>query len=174
MILNNSELKNFLKNGFENEFENGVIQRDDFTIYETSADLISTTPSETRNIFAKHDKNGVSNYVEIKENDKNKIREAYPELENWVVVKQNVKESDYDKDFTASNENLVDRLEVMIHNKSLDKKEANERIKDIEIVFKEVDLLEKSGFVFDLKDSELDTGLEGEARKSKNKSTLKP
>ena len=173
MILNNSELKNFLKNGFENEFENGVIQRDDFTIYETSADLISSTPSETRNIFAKHDKNGVSNYVEIKENDKNKIREAYPELENWVVVKQNVKESDYDKDFTASNENLVDRLEVMIHNKSLDKKEANERIKEIEIEFNEVDLLEKIGFVFDLKDSELDTGLEGGSKKNKSKSTFK-
>lgn len=173
MILNNSEFKNFLKNGFENEFENGVIQRDDFTIYETSADLISSTPSETRNIFAKHDKNGVSNYVEIKENDKNKIREAYPELENWVVVKQNVKESDYDKDFTASNENLVDRLEVMIHNKSLDKKEANERIKEIEIEFNEVDLLEKIGFVFDLKDSELDTGLEDGSKKNKSKSTFK-
>jgi hypothetical protein len=172
MDLNSAELKNLLKQGFGNLFEDGRIERDDFTIFETSADLISSTPSETRNIFAKHDKNGVTNYIEIREADKNKIREAYPELENWVVIKQNVKESDFDKDFTASNENLVDRLEVMIHNRSLDKKDANERVKDLEVEFKEVDAIEKSGFVFDLKDSELETSDE-EPTKMKSKTSFK-
>jgi len=168
MDLNSAELKSLLKAGFSNMFEDGKIERDNFTIFETSADLISSTPSETRNIFAKHDENGVTNYIEIREADKNKIREAYPELENWVVIKQNVKESDYDKDFTTSNESLVDRLEVMIHNRSLDKKDANERLKDLEKEFKEVDAIEKSGFVFDLKDSELETSDE-EPTKLKSK-----
>lgn len=150
----NSELSGLISKNFDNKFESGMIVRDEFIVYETSSDFIASTPSETRHIFAKHDDKGVTKFIEINGEDKNKIREAYPELEGWVVVKQNVREADYDKDFTESNSKLADRIETMIHAKMLDKNEVNQRVKDIEAEFNEAKNIEKSGIVVDVDDDE--------------------
>ncbi len=174
----NPELKALLREGFEGKFENGLIRRDDFTVYETAADFVDSTPEQTRMIFAKHNEQGVSIYIEFLGNDKNKIRADYPELEGWVTTKQTVKENDFDMDYTASSVALVDRLETMIHSKTLDKKEVNERLKDIESEFDEAKNMEKIGPVsddveYDNETSSLDDATKVTPEKEKSKAAKK-
>lgn len=164
-----SELATLIKEGFADKFENGVINRDAFSIYETSNDFIASTPLETRHIFAKHDDKGVTQFVSVNGANKDEIRAEHPELEGWVVVKQNVRESDYDKDFTVSNANLTEKIEAMIHAKMLNKDNVKENVKGLEQEIKDVRSIEKLGIVSEDFDNDTDVGEAKKTSKIKNK-----
>lgn len=163
------ELKTLLLEGLTNKFENGIIMRDNFVIYETPADFIDSIPEETRTIFAKHNDSGTSTYVTIPRSDKDQIRADYPELDSWVTTKQTVKENDFDTNYTESNTRLVDRLETMIHTKSLDKVDVNERKKVMENELSEVRNLEKSASSLDDIDDVPETNVSDEPEKPATK-----
>lgn len=167
------ELKTLLSEGLTNKFENGIIMRDNFVIYETPADFIDSIPEETRTIFAKHNDSGTSTYVTIPRSDKDQIRADYPELDSWVTTKQTVKENDFDTNYAESNTRLVDRLETMIHTKSLDKVDVNERKKDMENELSEVRNLEKSASSLDDIDDVPETNVSDEPEKPATKKTNK-
>lgn len=147
------ELRKFLLNGFADKFENGVIDRDAFIVFETSADFIGAIPSETRHIFAKQDDQGVTKFIEIKGEDKNAIRTDYPELEDWVVVKQVVRDTD-DFDDTK-NAKLADKIESMIHSKKINKVDLGTRIKEMEEELNEVKNIENKGIITEVDEDKI-------------------
>lgn len=164
-----NELGALFKNGFVDKFENGVISGDNFTIYETSNDFVASNPVETRHIFARHDEKGVTQFISINGVNKDEIRASNPELDGWVVVKQNVRESDFDKDFTESNFKLAEKIETMIHAKMLNKENVKENVKDLEKEIKDVKAIENLGIVSEDFDNDSDVTESKKTSKIKNK-----